>query len=44
MKSGYPVQISVPVHGNKTLKIGLQKHLMKVAEIIDDELYLQKKD
>ncbi|MCS1411606.1 MAG: hypothetical protein M2R45_04807 [Verrucomicrobia subdivision 3 bacterium] len=33
MKSGVDVRISVPVHGNKLLKIGLQRHLMKVAGV-----------
>jgi predicted RNA binding protein YcfA (HicA-like mRNA interferase family) len=32
-KSGNPVRISVPVHGNTPLKIGLQRHLMKMAGI-----------
>ncbi len=37
-KSGNPARLSVPVHGNQPLKIGLLKHLMKIAEINDDEL------
>ncbi len=37
-KTGINVRISVPVHGNKPLKIGLQSHLMKIAAIKDDEL------
>jgi len=37
-KSGVTARISVPVHGNKPLKIGLQKHLMKVAKIDETEL------
>jgi predicted RNA binding protein YcfA (HicA-like mRNA interferase family) len=37
-KPGNPARISVPIHGNQPLKIGLQKHLMKLAEIEDDEL------
>ncbi|MCK5194675.1 MAG: type II toxin-antitoxin system HicA family toxin [Desulfobulbaceae bacterium] len=37
-KSGNPVRISVPVHGNKPLKIGLLKHFMKVAGIKENEL------
>ncbi len=37
-KTGNIARISVPVHGNAPLKIGLQRHLMKVAEI--DELEL----
>jgi predicted RNA binding protein YcfA (HicA-like mRNA interferase family) len=27
MKAGNPARISVPVHGNKPLKVGLLKHL-----------------
>ena len=38
MKSGNPARISVPIHGNNPLKIGLLKHLMKIAEIDEDEL------
>ena len=37
-KDGNPARISLPVHGNQALKIGLQKHLMKLAEIDDGEL------
>lgn len=33
VKEGIAETISVPVHGNKNLKQGLQKHLMKIAEI-----------
>ena len=32
------VRISVPVHGSASLKRGLQKHLMKLADIDDAEL------
>lgn len=38
VKSGNPARISVPIHGNQPLKIGLLKHLMKLAEIDDGEL------
>jgi predicted RNA binding protein YcfA (HicA-like mRNA interferase family) len=38
VKPGNPARISVPIHGNQPLKIGLQKHLMKLAAIEDDEL------
>jgi len=31
-------RVSVPVHGNKPLKIGLLRHFMKVAGIGPDEL------
>ena len=37
-KAGHPARISLPVHGNTPLKLGLQKHLMKVAEIDEGEL------
>jgi predicted RNA binding protein YcfA (HicA-like mRNA interferase family) len=30
-KSGSIVRLSVPIHGNKPLKIGLLKHLLKMA-------------
>ncbi|WP_419939529.1 type II toxin-antitoxin system HicA family toxin [Candidatus Palauibacter sp.] len=32
-KEGVAARISVPVHGNADLKRGLQRHLMKIAEI-----------
>jgi len=38
VKEGAPVRISVPIHGNKPLKIGLLKHFMKVAGIDEGEL------
>ncbi|MBW1927140.1 MAG: type II toxin-antitoxin system HicA family toxin, partial [Deltaproteobacteria bacterium] len=38
VREGSPIRISVPVHGNKPLKIGLLKHFMKVAEIREEEL------
>jgi len=37
-KSGSSVRLSVPIHGNKPLKTGLLRHLMKMAEISDDVL------
>ena len=37
-KPGKIERISVPVHGNKPLKKGLQNFLMKIAEISDVEL------
>lgn len=37
-RPGSVARISVPVHGNKSLKIGLQKHLMKIAGIAENEL------
>ena len=38
MTQGRNVRISVPVHGNQDLKLGLQKAIMKLAGINDDEL------
>ncbi|MYA65500.1 MAG: type II toxin-antitoxin system HicA family toxin [Gemmatimonadetes bacterium] len=37
-KAGTAARISVPVHGNADLKRGLQRHLMRIAEISDSEL------
>ena len=37
-KDGSVVRLTVPIHGNKALKIGLPRHLMKLAEIEDGEL------
>ena len=37
-KKDNPARITVPVHGNTSLKIGLQKHLMKIAGIDESEL------
>ena len=38
LKRGSPLRVSIPVHSNRALKIGLQKHLMKLAEIHENEL------
>jgi predicted RNA binding protein YcfA (HicA-like mRNA interferase family) len=37
-KIGSDVRLSVPVHKNQSLKIGLLKHLLKLAEISENEL------
>ena len=37
-KVGHPARISVPIHGNVPLKIGLLRHLMKVAGIDESAL------
>ena len=37
-KHGTHVRISVPVHGNRTLKRGLQRHLMKLSGIQETDL------
>jgi predicted RNA binding protein YcfA (HicA-like mRNA interferase family) len=36
--SGRNIRISVPVHGNQDLKIGLQKAIMGLAGIGEEEL------
>ncbi len=37
-KPGSIVRLSIPIHGNKPLKIGLVKHLMKMAGIEESDL------
>ena len=37
-KAGTPARISVPIHRDSPLKIGLLRHLMKVAGIDESEL------
>ena len=32
-KADSRIRISVPIHGNRPLKTGLQKHLMKLANL-----------
>ena len=32
------VNISVPVHGNRDLKLGLQRHIMKLAGVAETDL------
>jgi predicted RNA binding protein YcfA (HicA-like mRNA interferase family) len=36
-KAGFP-PVTVPVHGNRTLKTGLQKSIMKDAGLTEDDL------
>jgi len=38
LREGMHIRISVPIHGNKPLKIGLLKHFMRVAGIRENEL------
>jgi predicted RNA binding protein YcfA (HicA-like mRNA interferase family) len=38
VKSGQNIRITVPVHGNRDLKIGLQRSIMKYADIQEHEL------
>jgi predicted RNA binding protein YcfA (HicA-like mRNA interferase family) len=37
-KLGDSTRISVPIHGNKDLKIGLIKHFMKQAGLSEEDL------
>jgi predicted RNA binding protein YcfA (HicA-like mRNA interferase family) len=37
-KEGEPRVITVPVHGNKTLKLGMQKAIIKTADIPEAEV------
>jgi predicted RNA binding protein YcfA (HicA-like mRNA interferase family) len=37
-KEGSIVRLSVPIHGNKPLKIGLLRHLAKLANISEKDL------
>ena len=33
IKQGQAERITVPIHGNTSLKVGLLKHLMKIAQV-----------
>ncbi|HWR90525.1 MAG TPA: type II toxin-antitoxin system HicA family toxin [Dissulfurispiraceae bacterium] len=37
-KQGSVVRLSIPVHENQPLKAGLLKHLLKLAEIPEEDL------
>ena len=37
-KAGVAVRISVPVHADRALKVGLQRHLMRLADIGEADL------
>ncbi|MEA2935438.1 MAG: hypothetical protein QOD74_2084 [Variibacter sp.] len=37
-KLGSVVRLSIPIHGNRPLKLGLLRHLAKLAEITDSEM------
>jgi predicted RNA binding protein YcfA (HicA-like mRNA interferase family) len=36
-KAGSIVRLSVPIHGNQLLKLGLQKHLLKMAGLSEED-------
>lgn len=35
---GRPVRLSVPIHGSAPIKTGLLRHLLKLAELTEDDL------
>ncbi|MEA3033946.1 MAG: hypothetical protein QOH86_1962, partial [Sphingomonadales bacterium] len=37
-KSGETARLSIPIHGTKPLKAGLQRHLMKIAGLTEADL------
>jgi predicted RNA binding protein YcfA (HicA-like mRNA interferase family) len=37
-RPGSVVRLSIPIHANRPLKIGLLRHLAKLAKIPDDDL------
>lgn len=37
-KPGSIIRLSIPIHKNQILKAGLQKHLMKAANIREEDL------
>ena len=37
-KPGSVVRLSIPIHGNKPLKMGLLRHLAKISQIPDAEI------
>jgi predicted RNA binding protein YcfA (HicA-like mRNA interferase family) len=37
-KTGNVVRLSIPIHANRPLKLGLLRHPAKLAEIPDDEM------
>ncbi|MCP5006844.1 MAG: type II toxin-antitoxin system HicA family toxin, partial [Planctomycetes bacterium] len=38
VKDGRDERLVIPVHANQTLKIGLQRHLMKIIPVSTEEL------
>ena len=37
-KTGSDIRISIPIHRNQTLKIGLLKHFLKQAQLTEKDL------
>jgi predicted RNA binding protein YcfA (HicA-like mRNA interferase family) len=38
IQEGRIERVVIPIHGNKSLKIGLQKSIMKIIPVSEDEL------
>jgi predicted RNA binding protein YcfA (HicA-like mRNA interferase family) len=38
VRQGSNLRITVPIHGNQDLKIGLQRVIMKLADVREEEL------
>ncbi len=38
MREGSTARISVPIHANRSLKIGMQRHFMSIAELSESDL------
>ncbi len=38
VKAGQVERLVIPIHGNQSLKIGLQRALMKLIPVLEDEL------
>ena len=38
-KDGSIVRLSIPIHGSKPLRVGLLRHLAKLAKIFDEDLW-----
>ena len=37
-KAGSEIRISIPIHGNQSLKTGLLRHFMKIAGLTEGDL------
>jgi predicted RNA binding protein YcfA (HicA-like mRNA interferase family) len=37
-REGSPVRLSIPMHEGRDLKMGLVRHLMKMADVTEDDL------
>jgi predicted RNA binding protein YcfA (HicA-like mRNA interferase family) len=37
-KTGEPARLSIPIHGNQSLKSGLQRHLARIAGLTDADM------